>query len=647
MNPILAALLPPSQQVGASATSASIPSAQTQTPSSADAGSAAQFKAQFDQAIAALTNSAGASTNGTTATTTGAQATTAGAPSQAGSAADTLQAALQKKIADLLAQGESVSEIVQQLAASLASSLAQQFGGDPAQIQNQLQTAFASALSPPSTGPPLSNADLASALAQRFRQVADVAAGVLGETGQSNRPFAGSSSDAATTAGVQPAPQPSENDPSTADSTATNAPALLASLTASQGAPALNPIGDPPPGSALAPATQSQLTSTGSQTPPVSLIAQALAASTAALGNDPATAPQGDGQTVASNGAPALGSNGDTLLGRMLARAAQSQLTSTGSQTPALTPPAQTGPGSLTAQALAAAAAALGNGSATAPATALATPNSVASALLAATPSVVADAETSSVANSGSAPADLATATPQLNPAVTAFVKAFSDALATASSAAGAKAPVYGTDPGSLLQTTVSSSQAPTIGAFASVQAVQNDAVSSNGAQNPLTTPLPSQTTVDPNSVVEQLVRGLSLNTVDTTSIVRMRLVPESLGDISVKLTIEGSSVSAQVTAQTPAAQNALVAGQEQLSRTLADAGLKLTSFNVDLAGGFASFQQQQQSSQQGQSSGRTLLLGGVDTTESDDASLVAAPNFGPPVPAGLNVGWGALNYLV
>ena len=77
------------------------------------------------------------------------------------------------------------------------------------------------------------------------------------------------------------------------------------------------------------------------------------------------------------------------------------------------------------------------------------------------------------------------------------------------------------------------------------------------------------------------------------------------------------------------------------------DAGLKLTSFNVDLAGGFASFQQQQQqqSSQQGTHNGRPLLLGGVDTTETDENSLVAAPNFGPPVLAGTS--WSALNYLV
>jgi len=573
MNPILAALLNAPSPAGSSAPSTS--STQSQTPSSADASSAAQFKSQFDQAVAALQSAAGSSTQGTNATTTtAAQATTAGSTVQSAALADTLAEALQKKIADLLQQGESVTEIVQQLAASLATSLAQQFGGDPTQIQNQLQTAFVSALAPPGTGPPLSNTDLASALAQRFRQVADLAAGVLGETGQSNRLFAGSISDAATTAGVQPAPTTTTT-PTPADSIAADASALLASLTASQG----------------------------------------------------------DGKTVAANGAPAVGSNGDTLLGRILARAAQSQPAPT-QQTPAAQAQAvQTGPSLLALQALAAAAESLGS--------AQATPVATSSA---AAQRVVADAELADATNSGSSAPALSTEEPApLNPAVLAFVKSFTDALASTSAPATAKI-ANDAVPGTLLQTDVSSAQAPTIGAFAPVQAaVQNDAVSSNGAQSPVE--LSSPTTADPNQVVDQILRGAFLNTVGSTSTVRLRLVPEELGDVSVKLTIEGSSVSAQVMAQTPAAHDALVAGQAQLERSLADNGLKLTSFNVSLAGGFASFQQQQQqqTSQQGQSNGRTLL-GGVDTPESDEA-LVAAPNFGPPVLAGTS--WSALNYLV
>jgi flagellar hook-length control protein FliK len=594
MNSILAALLlPPSNGASASPASTSSAGTQTQTPSStADPTSLAQFKAQVDQAVAALTNAAGSATHASTVTTASVPTTTTGSAAQSATVANALQATLQQKIADLLNKGETVSEIVQQLAASLASALAAQFGGNPAQIQNQLQTAFASALSPPTTGPPQTTADLASALAQRFRQVADVAAGVIGETGQSNRLFAGSISDAASTAGVQPAPPTSGNGPAPADSTATDASALFASLTASQG----------------------------------------------------------DGKTVALNGAPALGSNGDTLLGRILARAAQSSSATAASRSQNVvvdttTPVAlQTGPATTLTSLLAAAAAALGNGT-PAPSTGPVTTLAATELPAAAVQNALADAETTS-GNSGST-TSAAPEAAQLSPTVTAFLKVFTDALAsTSTTQTASKTTTNGDSPtGTLLTTTVASSQAPTIGAFAPVQpALDTNAASSNGAQTPAQ--LPSQTTVDQSDVVDQLIRGAFLNSVGSTSTVRLKLVPDSLGDISVKLTVNGSSVDAQVMAQTPAAHDALVAGQGQLTRALADAGLKLNSFNVDLAGGFMNFQQQQQqSSGQGQSNGRTLLLGGVDTPESDESALVAAPNFGPPVLTGAS--WSALNYLV
>jgi hypothetical protein len=296
----------------------------------------------------------------------------------------------------------------------------------------------------------------------------------------------------------------------------------------------------------------------------------------------------------------------------------------------------------LTALALAAATAALDNGTpeASTPTVATATPAALVTR-------VIAELGTTTAANSGSAPAETPVAAAAPNPAVTAFVKLFTDALASSSAPAGdtKTTDLNGNPTGTLLQSTVASSQAPTIGAFAPVQAaLATDATVTNGAQS--SSPLPSQTTVDPSTVVEQILHGAFLQTIGDTSTVRLRLVPETLGDISVKLTVNGSSVDAQVMAQTPAAHDALVAGQGQLTRALADAGLKLNSFNVDLAGGFMNFQQQQQqSSGQGQSNGRTLLLGGVDTPESDESALVAAPNFGPPVLAGAN--WSALNYLV
>ena len=584
MNQILAALLN-AQPVNAaqSATPAS-----TDKSSSADSGSAAQFKSQFDQAVQTLASIAQAnaannsSSQGSASTQGAAQASPAGSSAQSASAADSLADSLKKKIEDLLAKGETVTEIVQQLAASLAQQIAQQFGGGQTDIQSQLQTAFASALMPPTgTGPPPTAADIASALAQRFRQVADVAAGVIGETGQSNRLFAGSNLDAATTAGVQPAPTTttSVTTPSVADSMANDAKAFVAALTASQG----------------------------------------------------------DGKTVATNGA-GIGTNGDTLLGRILARAQQAAQDRAAVQpqdkAPATIP---TGSSLLTTMALAAATASL----------------SSANAVTA--PDPTAAAAQRIVANVNATPTDMSAmpvteaAPAQVSPAVAAFLKSFSDALALASPApSGKTSALNGTasDQSSLLSTTVDSAQAPTIGAFAPVQAAIGPDASSSSTQGPAQPSTPS--TVDANNVVDQLLHGLSMNTVGDLSTVRIRLQPEELGDISVKLTIEGNNVSATVMAQTPAAHDALVAGQAQLTRTLADAGLKLSSFSVDLAGGFASFQhhqQQQSSSQHGASNGRTGLLGGVDTPETDENALMAAPNFGPPVlPANQN--WAALNYL-
>jgi flagellar hook-length control protein FliK len=601
VNSLIASLIAPAQ--GTAAASAGAAAAST-TPDT----NSAQFKAQFGQAVAALTTIVTkAQSSGGTSSSSSAPATAGG--TAATTATDALQAALQKKISDLLAAGNSVQQIVQQLAGALANVFAGQLSGaNLAQIQTQLQATFAAALSPPGNGPPASLADLASTLAQRFRQIADLAAGVIGETGQSNRLFAGSFSDAATTAGGQPAPG-STNGNTTADSIASDASALLASLTASQG----------------------------------------------------------DGKTVAST-APAIGTNGDTLLGRILARATPppaSPVTpspsdaSTSSSSTAAPAPA-TGPNvtaSAVDRAIAAATALLGQ-SLTAAAAPSATPATATIGAVATAAAAIPVDALSALASKSVAPAspttDAAVTTAaastngSLSTSVTAFVKSFTEALA----ATGAGAPAATDKPvtdddgtATVLPTTVASTQAPTIGAFAPVApALHVDALSAN----PATPSVPQQSAPpDPNTVIDQVLRGAFLVTTGDSSTVRLRLVPESLGDVTVKLNISGTSVDAQVVAQTPAAHDALVAGQAQLTRSLSDAGLKLTSFNVSLGGGgFTSFQQQQQQSAQHQTpSGQRLLLGDVDTSETDDPSLAAVPSFAPPTSAA--TGWGAYNYLV
>jgi len=94
---------------------------------------------------------------------------------------------------------------------------------------------------------------------------------------------------------------------------------------------------------------------------------------------------------------------------------------------------------------------------------------------------------------------------------------------------------------------------------------------------------------VDPSAIVEQLVRSMAMRTQsDGTSEVRMRLSPEHLGEVTLNLKVDGSNVSATAVAQNADVRNALVAHQQQLARSLADSGLKLTSFSVNLSGGGA-----------------------------------------------------------
>ena len=576
MDPLIAALL--ATPVGPTTAPASQPTA----GASANAGGSAQFQAQFAQAVAILTHSAGTNANGSSVT---AASTSSGSAS---ANVSSLQAALQKKITALLNAGESLTQIVQQLASSLATQFAQQFGGDVAAITSQLQSVFTQALAPTGNGPPgISNADIASALAQRFTQIVNLAAGVLGETGQSNRLFAGSISDAATTAGVQPAPDSTTGTgPSSADSNVSSASALQTALTANQ----------PPSG----------------------------------------------GPTVATTAA-LIGSNGDTLLGRILTRAANASTTASAAPSTAPTTPTTTASpllasaGSRAVSALAAAVAALGpspaSNASTTPSAApqndraapaapspqlesLPSANVLAAFTSKAAPSIVADsASTNAAATGANATTSSAAESTALPAAVQSFVKTFSAALASADAPVNEPKPVTDDGVANQLPSSVSSLNAPTLGLMAPVgAAVQNDAAGASGSQSPTPSSAPSPS-YDVNNIVDQVLQGAFLNTVGSTSTVRLKLVPESLGDVSVKLAIVGDTVSANIIAQTPAAHDALVAGQSQLTRSLADAGLKLTGFNVDLSNGgssgFSQQQQQQQQSTQAQSNGAACSLAG------------------------------------
>jgi hypothetical protein len=535
---------------------------------------------------------------------------------------------LTNRISSLLQNGVSVAQIVSTLSSALAQQIGTALGTTDANSLAALQAEFANALSPPGTAPPD-----AAELAERIRHVAWIASTALGNSmGQQNRNL-GNVLDA-DTAGGNPAPNQT---PATAN---VNAPggsqgsALSMQSILQDALGALNGPIAPPTSSAQSTATTAQTLSTAQlppQTPTPVTNAQSATATTAQTSsNNPPANPAGSGVSappsteslVAASSLDAAGTGGGTLLGRTLTRAAN-------------------------------AAASLGPNPVAAATSAPSTTAALRQALAA-----DADADTDANTNpqgegtstsgqtaAATVAADAAPAAP--NASVAAFLQNFQRALAAAAQADGDDTSL-GTQTQTNGATTIASdgSSAGQAQSFlTSLGAVQNAQTSTtlpDGTQSTQTSP--STSTTDPNDVVAQLLRGITMRDLGQTSEIRLRLVPESLGDLSVKLAVNNNgSVSASVVAQTPQARDALIANQAQLTRSLSDAGLKLTSFNVNLSNSGTNMfgQQQPQSQQQRFGFGRGLSLA------SDDASddLSAMPSFAPPVLAG--AGTGSLNYLV
>ena len=186
---------------------------------------------------------------------------------------------------------------------------------------------------------------------------------------------------------------------------------------------------------------------------------------------------------------------------------------------------------------------------------------------------------------------------------------------------------------------------------FNSQPTMTHDPSSPNGIVAPLTAaPTQMQTfaqaataaasPVDANAVIEQMVKSLAIRTTDQgTSEIRLHLQPENLGDVTMKITVTGSQISANVVASSADVRNALVSNHQQLARSLADAGLTLSGFSVDVSGGNAGRDQQNNGRASG--FGRRYIvheLPGGGTSETTIAAL------GPPLLNG--PGLALFNYL-
>lgn len=142
---------------------------------------------------------------------------------------------------------------------------------------------------------------------------------------------------------------------------------------------------------------------------------------------------------------------------------------------------------------------------------------------------------------------------------------------------------------------------------------------------------------VDAQAVIEQIVKGV-LVSAGRTSQIRLRLSPANLGEVTMKLTVSGNNVSANVIAQSAGVRDALLANQQQLSRSLADAGLSLGGFSVDVSGGNSGFLRQQPQRRCG-----TAASGAIPALQEDELNQID-PRYGPPLMGGAHSL--VLNYL-
>jgi|GEM_PF-2622932 len=113
--------------------------------------------------------------------------------------------------------------------------------------------------------------------------------------------------------------------------------------------------------------------------------------------------------------------------------------------------------------------------------------------------------------------------------------------------------------------------------------------VPSNGiAPMPSHHPAILQPFADVHGVVEQIVAGLTVRRLENGSQIRLRLVPDHLGEVTLKLSLEGTTLTATALAQSPDVRDLLLANQQSLARSLAGHGITLGGFSVDVSGGDA-----------------------------------------------------------
>ena len=507
------------------------------------------------------------------------------------------------QVLSLLQSGMPLQTIVNQIATTLAGKVATAIAHATKHAiddvsKNKLLQAFASALAPPGGSPPGSSAEQAQTLAEQLQQlVANLAGDAAANAGQQNR-FAGQVLDA-TTAREIPA---HEQD----DQTESPDSASISSFVESVLADALAAL-QTSTGVKTTPTVARNVTD-GTPSIPLPVIVYepaTLHGATRQLETGSQVQPQPQTQSKAQSllqPAPQGQSQDGDVLGRIIARAA------TASARFANVPVATANPILLAAQSKPAA------------------------------PSDSAAASAQPVAVRAS-----------LQNLVTAIVDSANNQNGNASGNSKGNAGAFNWSLGSSALAQLSNAKlmpqsSDTTSFAAQANALLGSSFTPSNGGGAIAMPLAPYTTVDANSVIDQMIKGLQVkNFGSENSEVRMRLSPENLGDVSVRLTTSGGNISASITAQNADVRDSLLANQHQLAKSLADAGLKLQNFSVNVSGGGAhGFAQHQELARHAGSRRGAFQIGQTDEAQSD--VLSATPTFGPPLAAIQTLG--LLNYL-
>lgn len=118
--------------------------------------------------------------------------------------------------------------------------------------------------------------------------------------------------------------------------------------------------------------------------------------------------------------------------------------------------------------------------------------------------------------------------------------------------------------------------------------------------------------------VFDQIVQSARILVTEGKSEAVIRLRPQELGQVEMKVTVEDNKVTVKFTAENQAVRAAITENIAELKKSLSELGLDVENVLVNLAGQFQNGEQPEEQEQGAPQSGRRRGRGGVDEIDAD-----------------------------